>query len=53
MIDKIVQLVFLQGRKKKRERGREIKPEMRVVVIQLQWETNRNEKVLLRKEVSR
>ncbi len=53
MIEKIVHLVFLQGRKKKRRRGREIKPEMSVAAIQMQWETNGNEKVLLRKEMSR
>jgi len=56
MIEKIVRFVFLQGRKKKRGRERrEIKSEMCVVAIQMQWMTNTNGKKSdkLRKEVPR
>lgn len=44
MIKKIVHLIFPQARKKKRGRGGEIKSEICVVEIQIQWLTNRSGK---------
>lgn len=54
MIQRRFRFVFLRVRRKTRGQvGRAIKPEMHLVAIQTQQDINRNEKVLLSKEVSR